>query len=112
VVKFYLFIIVIISLSNASVIAKAIKDPTKPKLQNVTSTKKSTSNKNNKQLLTAIFLKKGNYQAIINDKLYRRGDFFGNKKIISIKSNKVVLKNEQGTSQLTLISPFKKQKKN
>ena len=109
--KLYLIIILILSLPHSIVIAKAINDPTKPKLQNLIYTKKAASNKNNKQNLTAIFLKKGNYQAIINDKLYRRGDFFGNKKITAIKSNKVILKNEQGASKLTLIIPFKKLKK-
>jgi len=112
VAKFYFLIIIIFSLSIQVAVAKTINDPTKPKLQKVNNKKNNISSKSNKQQLTAIFLKKGNYQAIINDKLYRRGDFFNNKKIIAIKSNKVLLKNEHGTSHLTLISPFKKQKKN
>lgn len=111
-VKLYLIVAAILSTPHSFLAAKAINDPTKPKLQNLANPKSTVSKKNKKQLLTAIFLKKGNYQAIINDKLYRRGDFLGNKKIISIKSNTVLLQNELGTSQLTLISPFKKQKKN
>jgi len=60
-----------------------------------------------KRLLSAIFIKQGKRQAIINDKLYQQGDYFFGKKIIVIKSNKVVLQNSSGVSHLTLINPIK-----
>ena len=89
-----------------------VKDPTRPGVVLIkseqTMAKKAAKRK---QLLSAIFIKQGKRQAIINDKLYQQGDYFSGKKIISIKSNKVVLQNANGVSHLTLINPIKKLKK-
>lgn len=89
-------------------------DPTRPSVI-ITKTEKTTvpkkSVKKNQRLLSAIFIKQGRHQAIINNKLYQKGDFFSGKKIVAIKSNKVVLQSSSGISHLMLIQPVKKLKK-
>lgn len=89
-----------------------VKDPTRPGIVLI-KTEQAVTNKTEKRkrLLSAIFIKQGKRQAIINDKLYQQGDYFSGKKIIAIKSNKVVLRNASGVSHLTLTNPIKKPKK-
>ena len=100
------------SLSTNGYTQQIVKDPTRPGVELIKTEQtgmKETANK--KQLLSAIFIKQGKPQAIINDQLYQQGDYFSGKKIITIKSNKVVLQNANGVSHLTLINPIKKPKK-
>jgi len=89
-------------------------DPTKPLIKINTKMDK-TFNKTSKNInkkksnpLSAIFIRQGHHQAIINNHLYQSGDTVLGKKIISINSNSVLLKNAQGISRLTLIKPIKK----
>lgn len=89
----------------------SVKDPTKPIFHSTTNQQTSTKKVNRKQQLTAIFLKKTNKQAIINEKLYNEGDYVGDKKLIKINSNSVILKNSEGVSRLTLVTSIKKLKK-
>ena len=105
-----LMVLLIVSLNSN---AKQIKsDPTRPGVILV-NTGQITSKKSvkAKTLLSAIFIKQGKRQAIINNKLYQQGDYFSGKKIIAIKSNKVVLQSSRGVSNLMLIQPVKKLKK-
>ncbi len=96
---------------NASA-KQILNDPTRPGIILIESEKKQTKKRLKKShLLSAIFIKQGKPQAIINNKLYQSGDFFSGKKIIAIKSNKVVLKSNSGISNLMLIQPVKKRKK-
>ena len=89
-----------------------VKDPTRPGVVLIkTEGAMLKKTEKRKQLLSAIFIKQGIRQAIINDQLYQQGDYFSGKKIITIKPNKVVLQNASGVSQLTLINPIKKRKK-
>jgi len=105
-----LIVLLFVSLNSH---AKQIKsDPTRPgvilvKTGQITSKKTVKA----KTLLSAIFIKQGKRQAIINNELYQQGDFFSGKKIITIKSNKVVLQTSRGVSNLMLIHPVKKFKK-
>ena len=89
-----------------------VKDPTRPGVVLI-KTEQTTTKKTEKikRLLSAIFIKQGKRQAIINNKLYQQGDYFSGKIIIAIKSNKVVLRNTSGVSHLTLFNPIKKPKK-
>lgn len=103
-IRFILIIFIGASVFNAA----AINDPTRPFLTPIKSLKKAPRKTNAKQQLTAIFNKQGTRQAIINDKLYKIGDYFLGKKIVAIKSNSVLLRNSQGTSRLTLVKPIKK----
>ena len=89
-----------------------VKDPTRPGVVLIKTTQTATKKtEKRKRLLSAIFIKQGKRQAIIDDKLYQQGDYFSGKKIIAIESNKVVLQNTSGVSHLTLINPIKKRKK-
>ena len=88
-----------------------IADPTRPAYLPNTKAKTGNNKQKRKRLLTAIFFTRGNHRPIINDRLYKTGDVFAGKKIISIKKNKVLLKSATGISQLTLIKPIKKMKK-
>jgi hypothetical protein len=89
----------------------AVKDPTKPMFK----TKQQGQSKNStiirKQQLTAIFIKKDKKQAIINDKLYRVGDYVGDKKLVAIDQSSVLLKSSSGVNRLVLVTSFKKLKK-
>lgn len=91
--------------------APTLSDPTRPSFTPAIIIEKNTSMEQKQQLLTAIFIKKGLKQAIINNKLYKTGDYFDNKKIIAIRTNQVVLQNSKGVTRLSLINPFKKIKK-
>lgn len=96
--------------SPLAVSAFAIQDPTRPSnhiKKNDAIEKASVV----KQELTAIFFKDGKGSAIINGKLYRQGDNFSGSKIVTIKTNSVLLKNLDGYHRLTLINTYKKLKK-
>jgi len=89
-------------------------DPTKPLIK-ISSKQdkvfKKTTKQNNKKRrnpLSAIFIKQGHHQAIINNHLYQSGDTVLGKKIVSINANTVLLKNRQGILKLTLIQSVKK----
>ena len=105
-----LFLLAINGISTQAEAAQVVNDPTRPAL---TTAKMVNTGpiEIKKPQLTAIFIKQGVNRAIINDKLYRLGDFFGDKKIIKIEINGVTLMNNKDVSQLTLINPFKKLKK-
>ena len=87
----------------------SISDPTKP----ITYTSSNTTKQKaiNEYQLTGIFYKQGKYEAVINNHLYKRGDYLGNNKIISIDMNNVVIEGEAGKTKLSLLTPFKKLKK-
>jgi len=100
----FVLIILIIPLNVKS----AINDPTKPLITPVlkkTINKKALEKKT--QPLSAIFIKQGESQAIINNRLYRVGDFFYGKKIIAIDPNSVLLKSDKILTKLTLIKSIK-----
>ncbi|MDQ7049349.1 MAG: hypothetical protein Q9M92_07300 [Enterobacterales bacterium] len=105
------FTTILIFYSLQSLALERISDPTRPAYMPSTKSKAGKSKQVKRQLLTAIFFTQNNRRAIINDQLYQTGDIFSGKKIISIKENKVLLKSATGTSQLTLIKPIKKMKK-
>lgn len=99
-------------LSISSNAKQIVKDPTRPEIVLIkTETSPLKKVIKRKQRLSAIFIKQGIRQAIIDDKLYQKGDYFSGKKIIAIKSNKVVLQNTSGISHMTLTNSIKKQKK-
>jgi len=89
----------------------AVNDPTKP-LFNTIQYKSKINKKSSKkkQLLNAIFIKPGNNQVLINDKIYNQGDFVYGKKIVTITANSVLLKNSTGFTKLILIKTIKKSK--
>lgn len=90
---------------------KQINDPTKPALYSSDVEEVAIeSGSISKQRLTAIFIRRNTRNAIINDTFYKKGDYVSGRKIISIESGRVILKNSQGTTQLNLISPIKKLK--
>lgn len=89
----------------------SVKDPTKPVFHSTPSEQSSAKKVKRKQQLTAIFLKKANKQAIINERLYNEGDYVGDKKLIKINATSVILQNSEGVSRLTLITSIKKLKK-
>jgi len=107
----YIFLVCVFFLLFSFQVRAVDNDPTKPLVrvyhQKIT-TKKQVIKGIKKQPLTAIFIKQGNHQAIINDKLYTQGDYFSGKKIIAINSNSVLLKNSNGLTRLTLIKSIKK----
>jgi len=107
--KIFAFVLILYSFQGLAL--ERIADPTRPAYLPSGKGKAGKTKHKKKRLLTAIFLKQGNRRAIINDRLYRTGDVFSGKKIISINENKVLLKNSNGISQLTLIKPIKKVKK-
>jgi len=88
-------------------IAKII-DPTKPPAGELSNIKNKKNITQNKQVLSAIFIKNNIKQAIIDSRLYKEGDNYNEKKIISIQKNKVVLESNSKTSELLLIKPIKK----
>jgi len=107
-----LTLLLLLTLSFGSKAKEIVKDPTRPGISLVkTGTSALKKTVKPKQRLSAIFIKRGKRQAIIDDKLYQKGDYFSGKRIIAIKSNKVVLQNTSGISHLTLTNPIKKQKK-
>lgn len=87
-----------------------LNDPTRPKI-NISNLEQQevVVNPNSSQRLTAIFMKKNIKNVIINNAFYKEGDLVGDKKIIAIKSNRVILKNSRGISQLHLTQPIRKQ---
>ena len=97
-----------LALNNAMA---SVKDPTKPVFHSTPSEQSSAKKVKRKQQLTAIFLKKANKQAIINERLYNEGDYVGDKKLIKINATSVILQNSEGVSRLTLITSIKKLKK-
>ena len=88
--------------------AENIVDPTKPINDDINQSSTNDDSKNDQQVLTAIFIKQGLKQAVINNHLYKKGDYFNGNKIISIKKNKVILKKDFKESELLLIQPIKK----
>jgi len=89
--------------------ASPLNDPTKP--IHFSSGSKETKKVSTEYQLTGIFFKQGKYEAVINNSLYRKGDYVGNNKIVSIDSNSVVITGETGTKKLSLLTPLKKLKK-
>ena len=94
----------ICSQSNAA----SISDPTRPFVKVNKQTVKTKLKITKKQQLNAIFIKSGSKQAIINNKLYNKGDYFGGKKITAIRANSVELTGANEIVRLTLIDPIKK----
>ncbi|MBV1909449.1 MAG: hypothetical protein KUG78_09005 [Kangiellaceae bacterium] len=105
-------VIVFCSFSGVATASTAIIDPTRPAPGNRPILVKKQQEATKERALTAIFYKQGKGTAIINGNLYQAGDYFAGNRIISIESNKVLLKNADGYSRLTLINNFKKLKKN
>ncbi len=108
----YIFGFLLLAFSSLCSSAESrLSDPTKPAIRVLSSQPESTVKTfRKKQSLSAIFIKGGKRQAIINDKLYQTGDIFSGKKIVAIKTNSVILKNAQGVSKLTLTQIIKKRK--
>ncbi len=109
-VKLFLSLVLAIYAITSNAL-EPIADPTRPAFLPKTTGKASKNKTPKKRLLTAIFMTQGNRRAIINDTLYKLGDVFAGKKIVSIQENKVLLKGPTGLSQLTLNKPIKKVKK-
>lgn len=84
-------------------------DPTRPLIPSQ-STVKSTPNSKpkTKQPLKAIFSRGNKRYAIIEDKVYYRGDRYRGSRIIAIQSDKVILQTSKGKQYLTLIKNVKK----
>ncbi len=105
------FLTLLIFGSQTAFAVKHLDDPTKPlvRFNNLTkSTKSSVIKKTKKKKsLTATFIKRGKRQAIIDDKLFELGDIYSGRKIISIHSDRVILRSSKGTSQLKLINQIK-----
>ncbi len=98
----------IVLIFSCQINAGTITDPTRPMASSENSVKNKKINIKSKQVLSAIFIKQGIKQAIINNQFYKQGDYYRGKKIISIQKNKVVLKNNLKISELLLIKPIKK----
>ncbi|WP_444996347.1 hypothetical protein [Aliikangiella sp. IMCC44359] len=86
----------------------ALKDPTRPLNMSTVKTKKVNNNTIVKQPLTAIFYKKNQYFAIIEDKKYKIGESYKGSKIVKITTNKVILRSSKGSHQLKLFHKIKK----
>lgn len=103
----YFFIIILVFFCQ--ICTANISDPTRPPSTAISDLKDKKHHEKNQDALTAIFIKKGIKQAIINNHLYKKGDYYKGKIIISIQKNKVVLKSDVKRSELFLIKPIKKQ---
>ena len=102
-----IFRVIIIILSCQTSLAN-ITDPTRPSGEVFNSIKSKKNINQSKQVLSAIFIKNNVKKAIINSRLYKKGDIYNGKKIISIQNNKVVLESNSKTSELLLIKSIKK----
>ncbi len=91
------------------VLAAQAKDPTRPLMSGVGKTIQKTNNKTvSKQPLTAIFIRNKQTVAMIEGKLYSKGDYYRGSRILKIHKDKVLLRSIDGSFQLTLIPKIKK----
>ena len=84
-------------------------DPTRPLLPTAKSA--TTNNQPGRKVaqpLTAIFIRGDTRSAIIEGKSYRVGDYYRGNRVTKIYKNKVLLRSNEGSFQLTLISKIKK----
>jgi len=88
--------------------ANAFSDPTRPLMSAPKSAPTEKVAVEKKQPLTAIFTKGKKRFAVIEEKIYRKGDIYRNSQIIRITDDKVILRTAQGTRRLTLIQKIKK----
>lgn len=100
----YIFIMLFIS-SNLFAQSEVLVDPTKPlnfqvkKVQKVKRIYRATL-----PTLQSIIIKQGKPQAILNNKVYQKGQWVNDYKIMLIDNKKVLLKYKNKTYKLTLYS--------
>ena len=85
----------------------AVNDPTRPLIYSA-AVKNKTLRVVVKQPLTAIISRNNERLAIIEEDLYRTGDFYRGEKILAISAHQVTLASPKGRRFLTLFKNIKK----
>ena len=107
-VRFLLITLVLGSFLVTSNYPVFASDPTR--IPDFQKTAKQSSHviKKVKQSLTAIFIKQQIAYAIIGDKMYRKGDYYRDQRLVNVSLNRVTLKTNNGFRYLTLNKNIKR----
>ncbi len=85
------------------------KDPTKPLYFKPKAAPKQTQPTNIKQPLTGIIKKGNQYFAVLEGKLYKKGDYYRDSRIVKITRSSVRLNNDKGSRVLSLFAKLRSQ---